>query len=168
MEKVYLLYFLEVRKGGKMDSVFSWLDMPVFWLAAAIIFVVIEGLTMGLTTIWFAGGAVVALAASLLGAGLAVQLVLFFAVSIVLLLSTRKIFVKKLHTGRTKTNVDALIGKEAIVIRPIRPMEGGLIKLGGQEWTAVCRENVSFETGEKVKVKAIEGVKAIVEPLKEE
>ena len=74
-----------------MDFVFSWLSAPVFWLVAAVVFAVIEGLTMGLTTIWFAGGAVVSLIAALLGAGLAVQIVLFFAVSIVLLFSTRKL-----------------------------------------------------------------------------
>ena len=67
----------------------SWFSMPVFWLAAAVIFVIIEGLTMGLTTIWFAGGAVIALIAALLGAGLEIQIGLFFGVSIILLFSTR-------------------------------------------------------------------------------
>lgn len=144
----------------------SWFSMPVFWLAAAIILVVIEALTMGLATIWFAGGAVVALIASLLGANLAVQLVLFFIVSIALLFSTRKVFVKKLHTGTEKTNVDALIGKEAMVISAIRPMEVGIIRLGGQEWSAVCREpETEIPAGETVKVKEIEGVKAIVVPV---
>ena len=81
-------------------------SMSVFWLAATIVFVVVEGLTMGLTTIWFAGGAVIALAASLLGAGIAVQVVLFFVISVVLLISTRKLFVKKLQTGAEKTNVE--------------------------------------------------------------
>lgn len=149
-----------------MDFVFSWLSAPVFWLVAAVVFAVIEGLTMGLTTIWFAGGAVVSLIAALLGAGLAIQIVLFFAVSIVLLFSTRKLFVKRLHTGQVKTNIEALIGKEAVTISTIRPMEVGRIKLNGQEWSAVCRtEDAAIEEGAKVKVMAIEGVKAIVVPL---
>ena len=84
------------------------ISMSVFWLAAAIIFAVIEGLTMGLTTIWFAAGSAVALIAALLGAGIPVQVVLFFAASILLLVFTRKLFVKKLHTGTEKTNVDAV------------------------------------------------------------
>ncbi len=144
----------------------SWLSMPVFWLAAALILAVIEGLTMGLTTIWFAGGAVVALLAALLGAGLGVQLVLFFIVSIVLLVGTRKLFVKKLRTGAEKTNIAALIDKEAMVLSDIRPMETGIIRLGGQEWSAVCGdEEKTIPAGETVVVKKIEGVKAVVVPL---
>lgn len=140
-------------------------SMSVFWLAATIVFVVVEGLTMGLTTIWFAGGAVIALAASLLGAGIAVQVVLFFVVSVVLLVSTRKLFVKKLQTGAEKTNVDALIGKEAVVISAIKPFEPGIIKLSGQEWTAVSENSEdSLAEGSKVKVIGIEGVKAVVAP----
>ncbi len=146
----------------------SWFSMPVFWLAAAVIFVIIEGLTMGLTTIWFAGGAVVALIAALLGADIAVQVVLFFVISIVLLFSTRKLFVKKLHTGQEKTNVDALIGREAVVTSIIKPLEPGIIRLGGQEWTAVCKaDDTVIAEGSKVKVIAIEGVKAVVVPLTE-
>lgn len=144
----------------------SWFSMPVFWLAAAIIFALIEGLTMGLTTIWFAGGAVAALIASLLGANLAIQIVLFFVVSVGLLLSTRKLFVKKLHTGQEKTNVNALIGKEGIVTSTIKPLDPGIIKLGSQDWTAICKDTEAVVAeGTKVKVVAIEGVKAIVIPL---
>ena len=68
------------------------IGMPVFWLIAAIIFAVSEALTVGLVTIWFAGGALVALAAALLGVGIPVQVVLFFVVSVGLLVSTRKLF----------------------------------------------------------------------------
>lgn len=146
----------------------SWFSMPVFWLAAAVIFVIIEGLTMGLTTIWFAGGAVVALIAALLGAGLEIQIGLFFVVSIILLFSTRKLFIKKLHTGQEKTNVDALIGREAVVTSTIRPLEPGIIRLGSQDWTAICKEeDTVIAEGTRVKVTAIEGVKAVVVPLAE-
>lgn len=151
-----------------MDFDFSWMSAPIFWLAAAIIFVVVEGLTMGLTTIWFAGGAIIALIAALLGAGLAVQIVLFFGVSVVLLLLTRKLFVKKLRTGQEKTNIEALIGKEAVAISAIGQLSTGRVMIGGQEWSAVCGvEGLTIEEGTKVKVTAIEGVKAIVIPLSE-
>ena len=144
----------------------SWFSMPVFWLIAAVILAVIEALTMGLTTIWFAGGAVVALGAALLGCGLPAQIVLFFAVSIALLIGTRKLFVGKLRTGQEKTNLDALIDKEALVTAEIRPMEVGIIRLGGQEWSAVCRlADTVIPAGETVVVKEIEGVKAIVVPV---
>ncbi|MGN0657976.1 MAG: NfeD family protein [Emergencia sp.] len=151
-----------------MNFDMSWFSMPVFWLAAAIILLVIEGLTMGLTTIWFAGGSIIALLAALLGADLGVQLVLFFGVSVVLLLSTRKLFIKKLQTGREKTNVDALIGCEAVVLSEIRPFVTGLIKLNGQEWSAAAGDgDAVIPAGTKVKVKGIEGVKAIVVPSEE-
>lgn len=140
-------------------------SMPLFWLAAAVVFVIIEALTMGLTTIWFAGGAVAALAASLLTDNIAIQIILFFAVSIALLIPTRKLFVKKLQTGTEKTNVDALIGKTAIVTAAIRPYEIGTVKLCGQEWSAVCKdEHKEILQNAKVIVVAIEGVKAVVIP----
>lgn len=144
------------------------ISMSMFWLAATIVFVVVEALTMGLTTIWFAGGAVVALLAALLGAGIFVQILLFFVVSVALLVSTRKLFVKKLQTGAEKTNVDALIGKEAVVVTAIKPFDPGIIKLSGQDWTAVSQNSAdSLEKGSKVIVVGIEGVKAVVTPLKQ-
>ena len=94
-------------------------SMIVFWLALALIFLVIEALTAGLTTIWFAGGAFVALLAALIDVPIALQIVIFFVVSICFLVFTRKIFVEKLKTGSEKTNVDALIGEKAIVVQPI-------------------------------------------------
>ena len=140
--------------------------MPAFWLIVGVIFAVAEALTVGLVTIWFTGGAIVALVAALLGAGIPVQIVLFLVVSIGLILTTRKLFVGKLKTGRTKTNVDALVGEEAKVLTDIRPFEPGSVKLKGQEWTAVAKDdNLAIASGEIVKVVAIEGVKAIVKPL---
>lgn len=140
--------------------------MPVFWLIVGVIFAVAEALTVGLVTIWFTGGAVAALIAALLGASTPVQVVLFLIVSIGLLVTTRKIFVKKLKTGKTKTNVDALVGEEAKVLTEIKPFEPGSVKLKGQEWTAVAKDdNLTIAPGEVVKVVAIEGVKAIVNPL---
>ncbi len=140
--------------------------MPVFWLIVGVIFAVAEALTVGLVTIWFTGGAVAALIAALLGASTPVQVVLFLVVSIGLLVTTRKIFVKKLKTGKTKTNVDALVGEEAKVLTEIKPFEPGSVKLKGQEWTAVAKDdNLTIASGEVVKVVAIEGVKAIVNPL---
>lgn len=141
--------------------------MPLFWLAAAIAFVIVEALTMGLTTIWFAGGAIAALAASLLTDNLAVQIVLFFIVSIGLLIPTRKLFVKKLQTGTEKTNVDALIGKVVIVTSEIRPYHVGSVRLSGQEWSAVSKiEDELIPEGTMVEVVSIEGVKAVVTPVK--
>ena len=100
--------------------------------------------------------------------GLEIQIGLFFVVSIILLFSTRKLFVKKLHTGQEKTNVDALIGREAVVTSAIKPLEPGIIRLGSQDWTAICKaEDTVIAEGTRVQVTAIEGVKAVVVPLAE-
>ena len=140
--------------------------MPIFWLVVGVVFAVTEALTVGLVTIWFTGGAIAALIAALLGAGIPLQVALFFIVSVGLLVTTRKIFVSKLKTGNTKTNVDALIGEEAKVVTVIQPFEPGSVKLKGQEWTAVAKEDGQIiAEGEIVRVVAIEGVKAVVTPL---
>lgn len=140
----------------------------VFWLIIALIMLIVEALTAGLTTIWFAGGAFAALVCALLDLPIAVQIVIFFIVSICLLVFTRKIFVEKLKTGSQKTNVDALIGERAIVEAAIPAYGVGQVKVGGQVWSAVCEKpDMEIEAGKLVKIHAIEGVKVIVVPVKE-
>ena len=137
----------------------------VLWLALIVVFLLIEALTVGLTTIWFAVGALAALILSLLGAGLLPQVIVFLAVSVCLLVFTRKIFVEKLKTGSESTNVDALIGRTGTVISRIEPHAAGRVMLDNQDWSAICRENVVIEEQSLVKVRAIEGVKLIVAPV---
>lgn len=142
-------------------------SMIVVWLAVALIMLVIEALTVGLTTIWFAAGALAALIAALLDMTIAVQIVVFLAVSVCLLIFTRKIFVEKLKAGAEKTNVDALVGEKAIVVSPINPYEVGQVKVGGQVWSAVGKNpEDAFAVDQLVKINAIEGVKLIVIPVK--
>ena len=88
----------------------------------------------------------------------------FLIVSFCLLLFTRKIFVEKLKTGRVRTNAEALIGETGRVTAQIRPLETGQVRIKGQEWSAVCRDETLIEKGTFVKVIAIEGVKLIVVP----
>lgn len=142
-------------------------SMIVIWLAVALVMLVIEALTVGLATIWFAAGALVALLAALLDFSIAVQIVLFLAVSICLLIFTRKIFVEKLKAGSEKTNVDALVGEKGVVISPIHPYEVGQVKVGGQVWSAVGKNpDETFAVDQLVKINAIEGVKLVVTPVK--
>ena len=144
--------------GGFMIS------MVWIWLAAAIIFIIIEAVTVGLTTIWFAAGALVALILALIKVGVGVQVAVFLILSLVLLATTRKVFVNKLKTGSEKTNVDALVGEEAVVLENITPFNTGLVKVKGQNWTAIAADkDASILKGSTVKIKAIEGVKLIVE-----
>lgn len=138
----------------------------VYWLIGFVILVGIEAATMALTTIWFAGGALVAFFAALLGASAEVQLGLFVAVSFVLLLFTRPFAKKLLRTGREeiKTNVDGLIGRTARVTETVDNELGtGAAVVSGQEWTARAFDGESrFAPGETVVIRAVEGVKLMV------
>lgn len=139
---------------------------PLIWVMVAVVFAIIEALTMGLTTIWFTIGGVAACIAALLGAPLWLQIVIFLAVSIVLLYYTRPLAEKKLKIGHEKTNIENLIGQTGIVTQEIKPYNTGLVKLNGQSWTAVENSNKNtIAEGKEVKVKRIEGVKLIVEQL---
>lgn len=141
------------------------ISMTIFWLIVMIGFLIAEALTVGLVGIWFAGGALVAVILSLFEVSPLMQVIVFFAVSICLLVFTRKIFVEKLNTGKENTNVDALIGETGQVTITINPMEVGQVKLKGQVWSALADDSLlTIEEGTYVTVKAIEGVKLIVIP----
>ena len=141
------------------------ISMTIIWLLLMVAFLVAETLTVGLVSIWFAGGALVAVILSLLEVSPLTQVIVFFVVSIGLLLSTRKIFVEKLNTGKENTNVDALIGDTSQVIMAINPMEVGQVKVNGQVWSAIADDQLlTLEEGTYVTIKAIEGVKLIVVP----
>lgn len=144
-------------------------NMTVMWLGILVILVVIELLTMGLTTIWFAGGALVAALISIPGTPLIVQILFFLIVSVLLLYFTRPIAVKYFNRDRTRTNVESLIGRQAIVISEINNVEGiGQVNTGGMEWSARSSyHNVVIPVGAVVTVLGIDGVKLIVEERKE-
>lgn len=140
--------------------------MLTAWLVFLIVCIIVELVTMGLTMVWFAGGALVAAIAALCNAPIYLQVVLFLAVSIVLLCFTRPVAVKYFNKDRIKTNVESMIGRQAIVISEINNLEGvGQVTVGGQEWTARSKdEDAVIPVGAVVIVKAINGVKLIVEP----
>ena len=139
-------------------------SMAVIWLALAVIFLIIEAITVGLATIWFAAGAFAAFVLSLLNVPVLAQVVIFLAVSCCLLVFTRKIFVEKLRTGSESTNVDALIGETGIVTEEIRPLTVGQVKINGQVWSALGKDDETIEKDRLVKVIAIEGLKLILIP----
>ena len=87
---------------------------PLMWLIVLAVFLVIEAITVGLTTIWFAGGALVAAIASGTGAGILVQWILFLVISLVLLIFTRPLAVRYMNKGVPKTNVNSLIRRSII------------------------------------------------------
>lgn len=134
------------------------------WLALFIVLIVIEILTMGLTTIWFAGGALIALLLAFAGFGLPVQIAVFFIVSIILLLLTRPIAMKYFNTERQKTNAESLIGQQALVLADVDTLHAsGLVKVNGQEWSAKTEESDGFIPKDSiVSIEGIQGVKLIV------
>lgn len=140
-------------------------EVLIFWLILLILCIGIEVLTLGLTTIWFAGGALVAIFANLLHAPIFVQVILFFVVSLLLLFFTRPIAVKYFNKDRVKTNVESMVGRQAIVTGEIDNLKAaGQVTVNGQEWTARSwDEKVKIPVGAVVTVRAINGVKLIVE-----
>lgn len=138
--------------------------ISIIWLVVLPILLVIEFLTLGLTTVWFAGGALVAFLVSLAGGPLWLQLLLFIAVSVVLLLFTRPLAVKYLNKDVQKTNVDSIPGQKGIVTATIDNLKAeGQVTIQGMEWTARAKNGNTIEKGKVVRVTAVEGVKLIVE-----
>ncbi|WP_410072789.1 NfeD family protein [Anaerostipes sp.] len=137
----------------------------VYWLIASAVFLLIEILTLGLTSIWFAGGAVVAVIAALCGVPFLVQMLLFIVVTCLLFALTRPVAKRYLNNRVQKTNTDALIGQTALVKETINNMESkGYVQLNGQDWTARSAEaGEIIPAGCEVVVKEIQGVKLIVE-----
>lgn len=95
------------------------MEYAVYWLIALVVLLVIEAATLGLATIWFAGGALIALIAAMCGAGFVIQMVCFLVVSLILLIFTRPVAVRFLNKDTLKTNVDRVIGMEGIVAEEI-------------------------------------------------
>jgi membrane protein implicated in regulation of membrane protease activity len=140
--------------------------MLIFWLVVFILSIAVEAATLGLASIWFAGGALTAMIAAAFHAPLAVQILLFFAVSLLLLYFTRPIAVKYFNKGRVRTNAESIVGRQAIVTAQINNLQGvGQATVGGQEWSARSKDpNQVLEVGTVVKIVAIDGVKLIVKP----
>ena len=137
---------------------------PIFlWLVLFVVFLVIEAGTVALVSIWFALGALAALAACALGAEMWLQIAVFLAVSLVLLV----LLWEKVHSKspRIRTNVDSVIGTEGYVIEAIDNLSyTGRVKLGGITWAARSTSGEGIPVGTLVKVERVEGVKVFVSP----
>lgn len=134
------------------------------WLGVMIVLVVIELATMGLTTIWFAGGAAAAFVSALLGANVILQAAVFLVVSVLLLIFTRPFAARYINRGHVSTNVEAIPGKTAVVIEEISNLKGtGRVRLDGNEWMARTEDENQVIAKEKlVYVLRVSGAKLIV------
>ncbi len=148
----------------KMD--YMWL----VWLVIAIAAFVLEAITTALVSVWVCAGALVAMILALCGADIVVQIIAM-AVVTVLTFVICMIWIKPKLDKKKKgfaqpTNADRCIGSEGVVIKDIDPVDGkGQIKVDGQIWSA--KSPVAITEGTRIKVTALEGVKAVVEPVQE-
>ena len=143
--------------------------IAIGWLIAMAVLLIIEIATLGLTTIWFAAGALVAFIVAIVGLPLWLQITLFITVSLVLLLCTRPLATRYLNSRTTKTNAESLVGKTARVTAGINNLQAqGQVVVGGMEWTARSTDDAALiPEGSFVTIEGISGVKLIVKEKKE-
>lgn len=139
-------------------SVWIWI-----WLAIIVVCVVVEASTMELVSCWCIGGAIVALILAICNVGVEWQWITFGIVSVVLLLSFRKIALKYLQKKEEHTNADAEFGKTTELLTPIKKSQNGTIKIRDIIWSATTADHSEIEAGTIVKLINIEGNKYIVE-----
>lgn len=136
------------------------------WLIVLIVLVIGEAITVGLTFIWFAVGALGGLLTAILGGSIWLQLTVFLVLSGLTLALVRPVAARLLKTGFSPTNADRVIGKIAVVTEGIDNIAGkGQVNICGQVWTARSEHQVVIPAGAEVKVLRIEGVKVFVETL---
>ena len=150
-----------------MDSIISVLrdNLPWFWVAVTIICVVIESLTLALTTIWFGISAFVMVFLAFTPLPFPAQLFIFVALALVLLIFTRPVVKQKINQKKIATNYERVIGQIAVVTKKITALEKGSVKINGMEWTAAVREDITLEEGSKCIVEEIAGVTAYVRQI---
>ena len=137
----------------------------IVWLVLLLLFAGGEAVSVGLTSIWFAAGALAALVAALLGGALWIQITLFLAVSILCMAAVRPLAKKHLNSKVEHTNADRVIGAEAQVTEDIDNIHGkGAVIIRGMTWSARSQDDGPIPTGTLVRVLRIEGVKVFVEP----
>ena len=140
--------------------------MAIFWFVLLVVFLIAEAATVTMISLWFATGALAAMAVSLLGAGTWLQVGMFFVVSAVMLTALRPLARKYFTPKLTKTNVDSVIGAQGLVTAAIDNVSAqGQVKLGAMEWTARSVSGEPIAKGTRVRVEKVEGVKVFVAPV---
>lgn len=135
------------------------------WLGAIILFVVVEGVTVSLVSIWFAIGSAAAFIASLFTPSFWIQLAVFSVVSVISMALIRPLAQKYLIPRRHATNADRILGQEGVVVETIDNRKAqGRISVSGMEWTARSMENTPIPVDTPVTILRIEGVKVLVSP----
>lgn len=145
---------------------FAEMSMTTFWIIAMVVFLVIEAVTVGIVSVWFAIGALFAMVTAMLGTNLWVQITVFLVVSAIALYFTRPLVKKFVNNKVEPTNADMLIGKECRVVETIDNLSGtGAVYVDGKTWTARTVDEEIIPEGQLVKAERIEGVKLIVSKI---
>ena len=140
----------------------------IIWLALLIGFIVLEAATVKLVSTWFAAGALAAMIVCLIGGQLWLQMLVFFTVSILLLILLMPVVKKHLKPKLVATNTDALVGRTCTVTEHIDPVEGGRVKVGDVTWSARSESGAAIPAGAQVRILKIQGTKVFVEVQKKE
>lgn len=138
------------------------------WLIVATFLAAVEILSATFVILWFAIGAIMASLAALLGGDLVIQGIVFLLASFLLVLFTKPLAQKFLETknNEVKTNLEGLEGRTGLVLEEINSTTNkGLVKLGGDIWSAASVDGQRISQGDQIKVVRVEGVKLIVEKL---
>ena len=150
-----------------MDSIINVLhnNLPWVWVAVTIICVVIESLTLSLTTIWFGISSFVLVFLAFTPIPFGAQLFIFVALALVLLIFTRPVVKRRLNQKQIATNYERIIGQIAVVTKKITALDKGSVKINGMEWTAAVKEDITLEKGSKCIIDEIAGVTAYVKQI---
>ena len=143
-----------------MDNV----ALGVIWFAAVIVFLIIEGVTYQLVSIYLAAGAVGGLVMYILGFDFMPQMIVFLIVSVLLLILVRPISVKTMKNGgRLRTNTDSLVGKRVYITKTVdNIMDSGEGRVNGSDWSVRSDSGAVIAAGKTAVIERIEGVKLIV------
>lgn len=147
-------------KGGSTDMI------PVIWVAVMVVFGALEAATVGLTSIWFVVGGLGGLIASMLGAEIWLQLVVFFVLSIGCMLAARPLVAKYINQSTTPTNADRVLGATARVTEAIdNAVPVGAVYVDGKTWSARSEHGTTIAAGTMVRILRMEGVRLFVEEM---
>ena len=139
------------------------------WLIVALVFFILEIFTTGIAVICFSFGAIGSCIASLLGANLTWQVIVFAIVTLLSFIFIRPMLIKlfyKKGKNEVKTNMEALIGRKGIVSEAIDPVTGsGRVKVDGDDWKAVSVDDQPIELGARVEILKLDSVIVTVKKI---
>ena len=145
-----------------------WSDPWVIWVVIGIICVIIEIFTPGFLFLSFGVGAILTGLAALVIPSITFQVLTFAVITLIVFVLSRKFSKKLISTNYEETNVKALVGKTGKVTQVIPANEKGYVKIGGEEWAAVSKDNNKIDKDTRVTIKDIEGNKVIVTVIEEQ